>query len=203
MPNPLYLVRLSLPTYSPNTQNTTAGGKLTSHTDPGPAIKRDPIPTGHLPPFESLGPEFLRVLTPEIFTPVQHVDSVLHTGALTDVDGGFTVGATTGGESAGFVGHSGVEGDSGVEAEDLGHDVLEVRVVFELLVGRRPGVTYGVGDRALEFIEDLGMAGEEEKSPGEEARLLLPLWRQRIAGKKESEEGGEYGGVSPRGQYAQ
>jgi hypothetical protein len=96
------------------------------------------------------------------------VHDVVHFLALSDVDWGKAVSAAAPGECRVFGCAAAIDGDIGVEPEDLGEDVLKVcagfevseRDVFWMLVGAK-----AVQDYASELIVDIRMADKEIERP--------------------------------------
>jgi hypothetical protein len=167
--------------------------ELLAQTDPRPAIKRQVLPADLLP-LPPLRLKFLHILAPDILPVVHHVHKVVDFLALADVDGGVAVGAPSAGECGGADAAAGVDGNVGVQAEDLVEDVLEVGQGFE--VGEGDVVRLGVGAEAVEddgaeLGVDLRVAHQGVEGPAEEAGGGV------AAGEEDVEElGAEFGGVA-------
>lgn len=94
--------------------------RLTTDTNPRPAIKGQILPPGpQLLP--SLGSEYLRVLTEEIFTAVHGVQGPPDYCSLGDEERGFTLDPAAHREDGVGDGHAGIVGDHWVETECYTH----------------------------------------------------------------------------------
>lgn len=166
--------------------------KLLPDTNARPAVERNVIPPGLLA-LPALGAELFCVGTPDVLAAVQDVHVVAYRFALADVDGEGAIGAAAAWDRGIADGGAAVHGDDGVEAEGFVEDVLEGLAGFKTGEGDGVGTVVGAegfDDGLAEFVEDGGVASEEEDGPAEEGGGCV------AAGEKDVEElGAQFDGV--------
>lgn len=108
-----------------------------------------------------------RRLGVEVATPLHQKRGVAHGRVFADADRLEAVGAAAVGKRGVVKGQSDVEGDAGIEAERLAHDVLQVAHVLQVVVRRRLVGADALEDLATQLGYDFRVVGELVEEPGE------------------------------------